>query len=973
VGAVWRIEGSVEHVSKQEALDYCLANPDRLSAAELLARFPAYREDLEPLLVLGDLLRQAPVPAVPPDRRAAMRRRLIAAAERARTAPPRPLAADEPPALPLRNGHPLAHPAPNGVHEPAAPVPFVGRQAELDQVRRLIDRALRAPAPAGQVVAITGGPGIGKSRLAGEVLHEIRGTLPAVQIASDRCRSDEQTLPYAAIGRLLRQVLRLAPRTSRRAQAPALRRQVGDLLPGGERFAPLLGALLNLPLRDTRLTGALTGAQRRDRLHDLVIGLCRAAAQRRPLVLVLDDLQWIDPSSHALIARLAAELADSAILLLLVYRPAAGLAEPWTALGHSTTLALAPLPRLASAALLGALLQGEPPAELAPLIDYGAGTPFVLEESVRYLRESGALQRDRMGDWMCIRPLDRAAMPGAVDALISARLDRMDAATRAVAQAAAVAGQGFAAPLLARALGSAPALTARLDALVGAAVLVREGSGGPPQYQFRHTMIRDAVYDGLRPALRRELHGQVAAAIAQAPAADLDEQQALLAQHYQQAGRPAEALPHFLAAARQAQARYAHAEARALYAQAALCAPWRDRALAPADLPPALPLYENWGDVLALTGDYAEARDHYTALLAVLAESTLPDRAQQQARLQRKIGSTYENQGQLPTALEWLNRAAAGMAAAPPSAEATLEDANVRSDLGWTYWRQGDLTQAQQYLEHALARAESVGGIEQQARILNRLGGVAWARGDMPMARQYVEQSMVAYRQTGDLVGQANALNNLGVLDERQGRLGDSVRHGKQAILINERLGNRRAQAIGAITVGYALYDRGDYTQARYYLVQALQHAGAVHDTYHRMLALLNLGRVLTALHHWDAAAVALQESATIAQQLQLPAEQLDSYAAQGELALQQADLAAAHQAYEQGQALAHLPDTPETEELARFERFRARLALAQGQTAAARDLLDAAIARFTRLQNIPEIERTQHLRAQVAAPDAPG
>ena len=953
----------MEHISKQEALDYCLANPDNLSAAELLARFPAYQEELQPLLALGDLLRQAPAPAVPPDRRAAMRRRLLAAADRARTAPPA-AATGHPPAPPARNGHYAAHPAKNGAHAPAAPAPFVGRQAELEHFRRLIGRALRASAPAGQVVAVTGGPGIGKSRLTGEVLREIRGTLPAVQIATDLCRSDEQTMPYAPIGRLLRQVLRLTPRSSRRAQAMALRRQVGDLLPGWERFAPLLSTLLNLPLRDTRLTGALTGAQRRDRLHDLVIGLCRAVAQRQPLVLVLDDLQWIDPSSHALIARLATELAESAMLLLLVYRPGAVLAEPWTTLSHGTTLALAPLPRPASAALLGALLQGEPPAELAALIEYGAGTPFFLEESVRYLRESGALQRDRTGDWMCIRPLDGAALPGQVEVLIAARLDRMDAATRAVAQMAAVAGQGFTAPLLARALGAEPALAARLDALVGAAVLVRDGPGGPRSYQFKHTMIRDAVYDAMRPPERRELHGQVAAALAQAPTPELDDQHALLAQHYQHAGQPDQAMPHYMAAAQQAQARYAHPEARALYAQAAICAPWRDRALVPADLPLALPLYENWGDVLALTGDYAEARDHYTTLLALLEQIALPERARQQARLQRKIGSTYENQGQLPTALEWLNRAAAGIAAAPPSAEATLEDACVRSDLGWTYWRQGDLAQAQPYLEQALARAESVGGIDQQARILNRLGGVAWARGDMPMARHYVEQSMVAYRRTGDLVGQANALNNLGVLDERQGRLSDSVRHGRQAILINERLANRRAMAIGAITVGYALYDRGEYPQARDYLVQALQHAGAVHDTYHRMLALLNLGRVLTALREWDAAGAALRESATIAGQLQLPAEQLDSYVAQGELALQQADLPAALHADQQGRALTVPIDT---EELARFQRFQARLALAQGNPAEAADLLAAAAALFARLQNVPEAERTQRLRAQIA------
>ena len=134
---------------------------------------------------------------------------------------------------------------------------------------------------------------------------------------------------------------------------------------------------------------------------------------------------------------------------------------------------------------------------------------------------------------------------------------------------------------------------------------------------------------------------------------------------------------------------------------------------------------------------------------------------------------------------------------------------------------------------------------------------MAWARGDLLPAQHYVQRSLDACEHSGDLLGQANALNNLGLITERQGHAAAAVRYGMQAMELYERIGNRRMLAVSANNVGYALYNNDQYAQARDYLAQALDRASEVHDTYHQMIARLNLGRVLTVLRQWDGAATA--------------------------------------------------------------------------------------------------------------------
>jgi predicted ATPase/class 3 adenylate cyclase len=855
--------------------------------------------------------------------------------------------------------------------------PLVGRDAALT---RLLEHAQQALAPAetaGRVLVLTGEAGVGKSRLASEAMPTIQAITPTVRIVRGECQSYEQTTPYAVVTRLLHQLLQMGASSGpggtaapdRTVQATVVQQQLETLVPEWTRFAPLLAPLLHLPIPETELIRALTPDQRHERLQDLILLLCFAVARRQSLVVLVDNLQWIDASSRALLERLAQELVEEPLLLVLIYRPFPALEAGWTDLPHCTIITLDNLTPADSATLLAALLDGDPPAELRTLFAQLDGTPLFQEETVRYLLESGTLQRDRNGNWVATRPADSIAVPLQIEQLIIARLDRLDEDSRALIQLAAVIGQHFTRQLLAAVVSPGDdILEQRLDALVNAAIILPDTDAAQPTYQFKHALIREVAYGSMLFVHRRRLHARVAAAIEQIYDDQLAEQHALLAEHYRLARLTDRAFPHFLEAARRTQARYANDEAIKLYQQALATAPWQTRADTPLELAKAAMIYEHLGDVLALIGEYTAAREQYGELLSMYNQHDPAEYAVQRAGLQRKIGGTHEHEGRLEIALLWLAHATETIETyrtIPPTDAMQREHVRVLSDTGWVYFRREDLKQAQHYLEQALAAVAPQSMEEEQAQILNRLGGIAYTRGNMQVARYFVQQSLAVSEQRGDLVGQAKTLNNLGILTDNQGLLTESIQYTLRAIEINEQIGNRRLLALTKNNIGWVFYNMEKYQEAHDYLHQAVRQATEVRDMYHQMLALFNLGCVLTALQQLNAAEQTIFRSQFIAAQMNLSAEQLDCYTVLGEIALQRGDLAGALTEYQEGLAL---DVDPQSEEYGRFQRLEARIAAAQGDRERAVALLQANEQLFTELQNIPEVKRTRKLLAELTA-----
>ncbi|HEY0737899.1 MAG TPA: adenylate/guanylate cyclase domain-containing protein [Herpetosiphonaceae bacterium] len=834
--------------------------------------------------------------------------------------------------------------------------PLVGRADELAQMLQAVAAALNVEASAGRLIVLTSEPGLGKSRLIEELLTNLQSAHTSTLIVRDSCASYEQNVPYATITRLLRQILRLSIWDDRNTQAIAAQQQLSEFLPQSQQFGPLLAPILGLPIPETALTQALTPEQRHDRLHDLLSALILAVAHARTLVLAIDDFHWIDASSRAIVQRLVEEMVDYPILLCLSARTFSEADESWLSVDYGLRIALPELNMAQSAALLESLLDGHVPSQLQPLLDRTHGSPFLLEEIIRYLHQSGALQRDESGAWVCTRAIDHSTTPVEVQQLMMARLDQLPDAARSTLLTATVLGQRFELRVLSEIVADPAGLPEHVDVLVRAGMLTPGHDMAEPGYAFRHALVRDVVYNSMSYAQRRRIHATVATAIERLYADELDVQRVILANHYAAAERWAQALPHFVQAAQSAQARYANSEALTLYEQAAAIALMLDeqpsRALTAAT-------YEGMGDVLALTGNPSGARNTYGRLLDLLRPESSPEQPILCARIQRKIGSTFEHQGNAPEAFTWLARAATEIASAGSAYEVALEHTRILSDTGLIYLRQGNLEQAQHYFDRALTLVKPLHVYNEQAQILNRLGGVAWQRADVSMAQIYVEQSLAASEQGGNLVDQMNALSNLGLILENQGFLDAALRSYLRAIELNEKIGNPRMAAILRNNAGCTLYNKGEYRQAQDYFVLSLEASTAVRDPFNQMRAFLNLGRVLTRLKQWESAERQLLQSQFLALQLNLPLDQVDCLVALGDLAIQRGALGDAVEMWEQAGSL---EIDSESEEFGRFQRLEAQIALARGETDRAVEMLTHNVEFFSQLQNLPEAGYSQQL-----------
>jgi predicted ATPase len=300
---------------------------------------------------------------------------------------------------------------------------FVGREGELDQLRQALGRAAGGQ---GQVVAIVGEPGVGKSRLVWEVTHShrVHGWL-VLQAGSV---SYGKATAYLPVIDLLKGYFAIEDRDGPRAVREKLTGKLLTLDRALEGNLPALLSLLDVP-PDDPLWPTLDPPQRRRRTLDAVKRLLLRESQVQPLLVVFEDLHWIDSETQALVDGLVESLPAARLLLLVNYRPE--YQHPWGSRTSYTQLRLDPLPPETAEELLGALLG--PDAGLDPLkrvlIARTEGNPFFLEESVRALVETGTLLGER-GAYRLVRPLPTIQVPATVQAVLAALIDRCRPGTR---------------------------------------------------------------------------------------------------------------------------------------------------------------------------------------------------------------------------------------------------------------------------------------------------------------------------------------------------------------------------------------------------------------------------------------------------------------------------------------------------------------------------------------------------------------
>jgi class 3 adenylate cyclase len=454
--------------------------------------------------------------------------------------------------------------------EEATGTPLVGRDAEMDRLRTVLDELL---AGRGQVVSLVGEVGIGKTRLMNE-LESVAGD--RVTWLEGRCPSYGGELLYWPFVEMLRDWLGVAEGDAEVAVRTRLRARMGLCL--GTRLDdlfPYLARLLSLKLepdveqelqeRPADLLGRHVKAAYR--------GWIEALTETRPVVVAIDDLQWADLSTREL-AETLLEVTDRAPLLVVTtYRPDPA-SEAWRfRLGvlaefphRAVEVQLGPLLDRFATELAEALIPGGRLDEhtRAAIVDRAEGNPLYLEELLRGLIESGALERRRT--WtLTTRPED--LLPPALESLLVARIDRLPPEPRRLIQVAAVIGRTFPERVLDRV--AAPADLAGELAVLLRAGLIREHRRFPEfEYTFRHGLLQEAALSTIPPAARQERYGEVAAAFEEVFSGSIGDHLEVLAHYYAQSRDLAKALDYLERAGEKAVAAGATAQAEEMRSRA---------------------------------------------------------------------------------------------------------------------------------------------------------------------------------------------------------------------------------------------------------------------------------------------------------------------------------------------------------------------------------------------------------------------
>jgi tetratricopeptide (TPR) repeat protein len=443
---------------------------------------------------------------------------------------------------------------------------FVGRDAELETLRRTLEQA---GAGHGQVVALVGEPGVGKSRLVWEFSHSHR-TQGWLVLASGSVSYGRAT-SYLPVIELLKRYCGIESRDDPRRMREQLTGKLLTLDPALHLALPALLALLDLPADDPAWA-ELDPAQRKQRTLEALKRLLLRESQQQPLLLVFEDLHWIDAETQALLDSLVDSLPTVRILLLVNYRPE--YEHAWHRKTYYQQLRLDPLPAASADELLAALLgpgsgqRGPAPTaddallELKRLlIERTEGNPFFLEESVRSLVETSVLVGER-GGYRLVRALPEIRVPATVQAVLAARIDRLGPEAKRLLQAAAVIGKDLRLPLL-LAIADAPEqeVRAELTRLQDAELLYETRLFPDLEYTFKHALTHEVAYQGLLHARRRALHARIVEAIEQLATERVVEQAERLAHHALRGELWEQAVGYLRQAGLRAMARAANREA----------------------------------------------------------------------------------------------------------------------------------------------------------------------------------------------------------------------------------------------------------------------------------------------------------------------------------------------------------------------------------------------------------------------------
>jgi predicted ATPase/class 3 adenylate cyclase len=617
-----------------------------------------------------------------------------------------------------------------------------------------------------------------------------------------------------------------------------------------ERTRSVLGALVDLYWTGS-LYDQLEPKFRRENSLTAFKSLVLAESLRQPLVLHIEDPQWLDEDSVELIGLLTrnVERYPFAVLLSGRYRDdGSRVAVETDPDVPQHTLDLKVLPAVSVRALAEHVLGGEIGQDLTTyLSDKTNGNPFFVEQLSLDLQERGALERDAGGAWKL--PLrDAVEVPASINAVLIARVDRLATQVKDTVQTAAVLGREFEIDVLSRMLKDDPEVLtivkqAEAEAIWSVLTEIR--------YIFRHALLRDAAYDMQLRARLRGLHALAGAAIEDVYAGDLKPHYADLAYHYRKAEAADRERIYARLAGEQALAVSSFREALELLQRTL-------ELVQEAAGPDTMALLKLIGDVHFNLGSYPLAQEYFEKSLS-LAEQLRETPAA--ARARQGLGSIASHRGDYVTARECFER----------NLEAYREIGDQRGiadslrHLGHTIQHQGNHAEAQRYYEQSLRIHREINDQKGISASFNSLGDAVYRQGDYATAAAHWEQTLKISRKLNDRLGGATALNNLG---NATAELGDDTKaqaYYEESLEIRREIGDREGMAASLNNLAYLPYTQGDYEAAKRFVQRSLEVAREIGRPHIIAMNLNNLGMFADLQGDYDEARAYYEEGLGLA------------------------------------------------------------------------------------------------------------